>query len=76
LEKRHEVSIIARGNHVDVGSKKCLVLSGTKLIATIGLKNIIVVETDDCILVASKDKVSDIKKLLEKIKEEKGEKYL
>lgn len=76
LEKRHEVSIIARGNHVDIGSKKCLVLSGTKLIATIGLKNTIVIETDDCILVASKDRVPDIKKLLEKIKEEKGDRYL
>lgn len=76
LEKRHEVSIIARGNHVDVGSKQCLVLSGTKLIATIGLKNIVVVETEDCILVADKEKVPDIKQLLEKIKEQKGEKYL
>ncbi len=76
LEKRNEISIIARGNHVDIGSKKCLILSNTKLIATIGLKNIVVVETDDCILVASKDKVPDIKQLLEKIKEEKGEKYL
>ncbi len=76
LEKRHEVSIIARGNHVDIGSKKCLVLSNTKLIATIGLKNVVVVETDDCILVASKDKVSDIKKLLERIRTEKGENYL
>jgi thiol-disulfide isomerase/thioredoxin len=76
LEKQHEVSIIARGNHVDVGSEKCLVLSDKKLIATIGLKNIVVVETHDCILVASKDKVSDIKNLLEKIKQEKGEEYL
>ncbi|MGB2791801.1 MAG: mannose-1-phosphate guanylyltransferase [Candidatus Moraniibacteriota bacterium] len=76
LEKQHEVSIIARGNHVDVGSKKCLILSDKKLIATIGLENIVVVETNDCILVASKDKVSDIKALLEKIKQEKGEEYL
>lgn len=76
LEKQHEISIIARGNHIDVGSKKCLILSDKKLIATIGLENIIVVETNDCILIASKDKVSDIKTLLEKIKQEKGEKYL
>lgn len=76
LEKRHETSVIARGEHVDIGSKKCLVLSNTKLIATIGLKDIVVVETDDCILVASKAHVPNIKKLLEKIKEEKGEKYL
>ena len=76
LEKRHDVSIIARGNHVDIGSRKCLILSDKKLIATIGLENIVVVETSDCILVASKDKVSDIKALLEKIKQEKGEEYL
>lgn len=76
LEKQHEVSIIARGNHVDVGSEKCLILSDKKLIATIGLENIVVVETNDCILVASKDKVSEMKALLEKIRQEKGENYL
>ncbi|QQS15439.1 MAG: mannose-1-phosphate guanylyltransferase [Candidatus Moraniibacteriota bacterium] len=76
LEKRHEVSIIARGNHIDVGSEKCLILSDKKLIATIGLENVVVVETDDCILVASKDKVSEMKTLLEKIRQEKGDNYL
>lgn len=76
LEKHHETSVIGRGEHVDVGSKKCLVLSSAKLIATIGLTDIVVVETDDSILVANKSHVSDIKHLLEKIRSEKGDRYL
>lgn len=77
LQKQHGVSVVACGNHVDIGSEKCLVLSDDKkLIATVGLKNIVVVETNDCILIANKEKVSNIKNLLEKIKQEKGEGYL
>ncbi len=76
LKKQSDVSIIARGNHVDVESEHCLVLGNKKLIATVGLKNIIIIESDDCILIADKDKISNIKILLEKIKKEKGEEYL
>lgn len=76
LEKQRGTSIIARGEHIDVGSTKCLVLSNTKLVATIGLKDIVVVETDDCILVADKSHAPEVKQLLEKVKNEKGEQYL
>ncbi len=76
LEKQHGTSVVARGNHVDMGSEKCLVLSDKKLVATIGLENVVIVETDDCLLVADRNKVSGIKTLLEKIGREKGEEYL
>ena len=40
-----------------------------KLITGVGLKDIVIVETDDVILVANKNELSDIKKLTAKIKE-------
>ena len=47
-----------------------------KLITGVGLKDIVIVETDDVILVANKNELSDIKKLTAKIKEKQLDKYL
>ena len=41
-----------------------------KLIATIGLDNVVIIDTDDALLVCSKDRTGDIKKVLDKIKED------
>jgi mannose-1-phosphate guanylyltransferase len=68
--------MIVKGNHVDVGSKDCLVYSEDKLVATIGLKNVIIVETDDAILVADRNNVSEVKKIIDKLKEEGKHLYL
>lgn len=43
--------------------------SGDKFIATIGLENIVVVQTKDAILVSSKDKVQDVKNIVERLKD-------
>jgi len=68
--------MIVKGNHIDVDSHNCLVYSEDKMVATIGLKNTIIVETDDAILVANKDKVSEVKKIIDKLKEEGKHLYL
>lgn len=44
--------------------------SKTRTAAGIGLKNTVVVQTDDAILVCDKSRVQDIKKMVEKLKEE------
>ncbi|WP_281645894.1 mannose-1-phosphate guanylyltransferase/mannose-6-phosphate isomerase [Parendozoicomonas sp. Alg238-R29] len=46
------------------------VRSDKKLIATVGVENLVITETDDAILVAHKDKVQDVKKVVEKLKEQ------
>ena len=68
--------MIVKGNHIDSGSKNCLVYSEDKLVATIGLDNIIVVETKDAILVANKNNVAEVKKIIDKLKEEGKHLYL
>lgn len=62
-----ENSLISKGNHIDYDSQKCLVYGNKKLIATLGLKDVVVVDTPDAILIADKSRVQDIKKLVEKI---------
>jgi mannose-1-phosphate guanylyltransferase/mannose-6-phosphate isomerase len=46
-------------------------MSGNRLVACIGVENIVVVETPDAILVAHKDKTQDVKKIVDSLKREK-----
>lgn len=52
------------GNVFDVDTKKSLIYSTSKLIATLGLKNMIVIETPDAVLVCSKDYAQNVKELV------------
>lgn len=44
------------------------VLSTSRLVATVGLDNVVVVETKDAVLVADKNKVQDVKKIVDELK--------
>lgn len=56
-------------HHVDIGSTNCLVYAGgDKLVATLGIDNIVVVDTPDALLVLNKNKPQEIKTLLDHLK--------
>lgn len=61
---------------LNINSENCLIEGNKKLIAMIGLKDIIIVDTKDALLICHKDKTQDVKKVIEKLKEEKKEEYL
>jgi len=69
-------SIISRGHHIDHNSENCLVYANNKMIATLGLKDVIVIDSPDVLLVANKHKTQDIKKILERLKAEGKHLYL
>jgi len=46
------------------------------LIATLGLNNIIVVDTGDVVLVADREKVLDMKELIDELKKQNRHTYL
>jgi len=46
------------------------------MIATIGLKNIAVIDTPDATLIINRDKSQDVKKIIEQLKETGKHKYL
>lgn len=76
LSEKYESSMISRGYHIDVDSEGCLVYGGEKMIATLGLEDIIVIDTPDVTLIADKHKAQDVKKLLDKLKSEGKHLYL
>ncbi len=61
---------VTRGDVLLEDTEGCYVYSGHRLVSTVGLKDHIVVETKDAILVAPKDRVQDVKKLVARLKAE------
>ncbi len=76
LTETYGSEMISRGYHIDVDSKGCLIYGGEKMVATLGLENIIVIDTPDVMLIADKRRAQDVKKLLEKLKDEGKHLYL
>jgi len=64
------------GDHVGLDTHNCLIHSRDRLIATIGLDNMIVVDAGDAVLVLPQGRSQDIKALLEELKKEGKGKYL
>jgi mannose-1-phosphate guanylyltransferase len=59
---------LIKGNFIGIDSKNILVYGvSPQLVATCGVKDLIVVVTDDIILICSKGKAQEVKKLVEKI---------
>jgi mannose-1-phosphate guanylyltransferase len=69
--KRDKCGNIYRGNCVSIADKDTLVWSNKGLVATIGLENIIVVNTEDALLVCRKDLAQEVKKIARLLKENK-----
>lgn len=60
---------VARGDVIAEDSKNCYLYSESRLVAAVGLTDHVVVETKDAVLVAPKDRVQDVKKLVSRLKE-------
>jgi mannose-1-phosphate guanylyltransferase len=58
-------NVILRTEHIGLDTKGTLIQGNGRLIATIGLEDMVIVDSDDALLVCAKDKVQDIKKVVE-----------
>lgn len=62
-------SNLTKARHLGIDSEGSLIYgSDKKLIATIGIKDLIVVATDDALLICKKNRSQEVKKLVEKLK--------
>lgn len=66
----------AAGKHVYLDVHDSLLVSPRRLITAIGMRDLIVVDTDDVVLVMPRARAQEVKQLLEKLKEEGLEGYL
>jgi mannose-1-phosphate guanylyltransferase/mannose-6-phosphate isomerase len=59
---------VARGDVLLEDSTGCYVHADSRLVTALGLRDMVIVETADAVLVAPKDKVQDVKKIVARIK--------
>lgn len=63
------------GNVIDINSKNSMIYSTSKLVSTVGLKDTIVIETEDAVLVCDKKHSQEVKKLYNELKERNDESH-
>ena len=76
MTKTDEKRNLVRGERLNIDSSGCVIYgSDKKMIATIGIDDLIVIDTDDALLVCPKSRAQDVKKVVDELKE-RGKKYI
>ncbi|MBC3303300.1 mannose-1-phosphate guanylyltransferase/mannose-6-phosphate isomerase [Pseudomonas sp. SWRI18] len=65
---RSEDGNLFTGDVISIDTSNSYVFSESRLVSTVGINDLVVVETKDAVLVAHKDHIQDVKKIVEKLK--------
>lgn len=68
INSTNEFGNVVNGNVISIDTKNSIIHGNEKLIATVGLKDIIIIDTEDALLICDKDSTQDIKKVIENLK--------
>lgn len=63
-EVSHHSTAITHANHVSINTENCYIYPSERLIATVNVENLVIVDTPDALLVAKKDSQQSIKELV------------
>ncbi|MCS7464256.1 mannose-1-phosphate guanylyltransferase/mannose-6-phosphate isomerase [Paenibacillus doosanensis] len=76
INDRDENGNVIKGNILNLDTKRCIIESNGKLIATLGIEDLIIVDTEDVTLICTKDKAQEVKLLLKELRTQKLDQYL
>ena len=68
VNKTNEYGNYITGDVITINTGKSIICGGKKLIAAVGVEDLIVVDTDDAMLICAKDSTQDVKKVIENLK--------
>lgn len=74
--EQDEAGNFVEGEHVLIDSKNCMIHSPSKLVAAVGLEDMVVIETADALLICPKARSQDVKLIVERLKQMGKTKYL
>ena len=75
-KKDENMNVIKGEDVITLDTTSSYIRGGKRTIATIGLDNIVIVDSDDGLLVAAKGKIQDVKKVAEEIKDEENKLFI
>jgi mannose-1-phosphate guanylyltransferase len=67
---------LVSGNHVGLNTENCVVRSSGRLVATVGVSNLVIVETDDAVLVCTKEQAQRVREVVAHLESESREDVL
>ena len=68
ISKKDENQNVVKGDVIALDTTSSYIRGGKRTIATIGLDDVVIIDSDDALLVAAKGKIQDVKKIAEQIK--------
>lgn len=68
VNKTNEYGNMVQGDVISINTKNTIVCGGKKLIATVGIEDLVIVDADDATLICAKDSTQDVKKIIENLK--------
>lgn len=75
VNAKDEQGNVSHGDVMTQDTSDCLIHATHKLVATVGLQDMVIVETKDAVLVAAKNRVQDVKHLVNRLKREQRSEY-
>ena len=70
IQKADDSGNVTAGDIMSVDTKNCFIHSDGHLVSTVGVEDLIIVATDDAVMVAKKDQDQDVKKIVDRLKSE------
>ena len=64
----HNANVVEAEHHVEIASTGCYVFSPNKTVALVGVKDLVVVETEDAILITTREGSQDVGKVVAELK--------
>lgn len=68
INPTNEYGNYIEGDVITIGTERSTICGGKRLIAAVGVEDLIVVDTDDAILICAKNSTQDVKKVIENLK--------
>ncbi len=76
IAAKDERGNVISGRVVDVGSHRSIVYAQDRVVATIGLDNLVVVDTPDATLVCAKDRTQEVRKVVEALEAQRAQEHI
>jgi mannose-1-phosphate guanylyltransferase len=76
LHEKDENGNITNNEQVLIDTKNCVIYAKSKLIATLGVEDLIIVEAEDAIMVCHKDKAQSVREIPDELKKQGKIEYL
>lgn len=70
LHEPDENGNVLLGDTMTLGARNCVIYSGSRIVTALDVEDLIVVETPDAVMVCSKRNAQDVKKIVDRLKEQ------